>query len=71
MRAKVVEYGEQLAIGDDVIVAALYPYVFQVPGIVDIVSIKVGLTDPPTLSANLVIGTRTLADFDTANVDIA
>jgi uncharacterized phage protein gp47/JayE len=70
IRAKVVEYGDALNIGDDVVTSALYPKIFEVSGVLDVTEVLVGTVDPPVASTNVTITSRQLASFDTANVDV-
>lgn len=70
IKEKVAAYGDSLTIGDDVVVSQVYAHIFEVSGVVDVTSIKVGFSDPPTLSANLSIGSREIAVFDTSDVDV-
>ncbi len=63
-------HGDALGAGGDVITSAFYPTLFEISGVLDVVSILVGFSDPPTLSANLTIAAREIASFDTANIDV-
>jgi len=70
IKAQVVAYGATLSVGDDVIQSRLYDYVYNVAGIIDVTNIEIGFSDPPTASANLVIGSREISTWDTGDVDV-
>jgi uncharacterized phage protein gp47/JayE len=61
---------DRYTIGTDVIQSALYAPVFGVSGVEDVTSILIGLSNPPTLSANLVIGSRELAVLDSSRITV-
>jgi uncharacterized phage protein gp47/JayE len=54
--------------GDDVVTSKLYTPIELVSGIYDVTSIRVGLAASPGSSANIAIGPRALAVFDTARI---
>lgn len=58
-------------IGDDVIQSQLYGPIFdQVPGVVDITKIWIGLVNPPTGPANIVTAARELPKFDVSRITV-
>lgn len=59
-----------LAGGDDVVTTQLYAQVFSVSGVLDVTTLEIGLSDPPTASTNIAIGSREIADIQTANIDV-
>ena len=68
VEAAILEYGNNLEIGDDVIVyTPLVSAIGTVDGITDLV-IRVGTTDTPTTDDNIIIGEREKADFDSARI---
>jgi len=58
-------------VGDDVIPARFYAWIFSVAGVVDVTEIRLGLTASPTGTANLVIAFNEIADFDTSRIEVA
>jgi uncharacterized phage protein gp47/JayE len=70
VKAKMIEYGESLSLGDDVIVyPTLISFLGEITGITD-VTIKIGTAPAPTLDNNIVIDTYELADFDTSRITV-
>lgn len=69
--AAVLAYGEALAQGDDVLVfPKLLPAVVDnVVGITDI-QVLVGLVNPPTTSANIVVAVQARAKFDSSRIQV-
>lgn len=66
-----VAYAGRYGLGDDVVVSKLYaPITDNVDGIVDVTAILVGFSNPPVASANLAIGTREQARFDTSRISV-
>lgn len=59
-----------LSIGDDVITTQLFDAVFSIAGVVDVTKLWIGFANPPTGDANLTIGNRELADFDTSRITV-
>jgi uncharacterized phage protein gp47/JayE len=58
-------------VGDDVVTAKLYAAIYtQVSGIVDVTKLWIGLVNPPTGAANVVIGSRELAKFSLARTSV-
>jgi uncharacterized phage protein gp47/JayE len=69
--AGVLSLGKGYRVGDDVITAKLYAAIYsQVSGIVDVTKLWVGLVNPPTGAANIVIGSRELAKFATLRISV-
>lgn len=67
----VSDYGDaNQNVGDDVIVSALSQAVFDVPGVLDVVALRVGTAPSPTQTTNLAISNRELADLDTSRVTV-
>lgn len=73
VKAKILDYGNSLGLGKDVIVFGSYPDLSgsfrDVPGIIDY-EIKVGKVNPPTLDNNVDILAREKADFDTSRITV-
>lgn len=58
----------ELGVGDDVILAALYPSIFAIAGVEDVTEIRIGTSPSPSSTVNFVIDVRELADFDTSRI---
>lgn len=70
VEAGVLAYGDQLQIGEDVIVFPVLIGSFDdVPGIED-VAIRIGTAASPTLDDNIVIAETELADFDSTRITV-
>jgi len=67
-RIKAALVAKKRALGEDVIYPSLFAPVFSVPGVVDVPSLKIGLTSSPTGTANIAVGERELARFDTSRI---
>lgn len=59
-----------LSIGADVITSKLYAPAFSVAGVTDVTSIKLGFTASPFSSANLNVGSRSIAVADTSRITV-
>lgn len=59
-----------LGIGDDVVQSQLFEPVFGIAGVVDVTKIWIKIGGVPTGEANIVIGNRELADFDTGDITV-
>ncbi len=70
VKAAIAAWGGDLAIGDDVITAAMYAAVFQVSGVVDITKFWISTSDPPVGGDNITITTRQRAVFDTSRIAV-
>jgi hypothetical protein len=57
--------------GQDVIRARLIAFAINEPGVLDVPSVKLGFSASPTGSADLTIGTRQLARFDSSRITVA
>lgn len=78
VKKSIVAKGDELGIGDDVIVLPIRaapvagsgcPY--AVPGVIDVSSIKIDTESPPVNEDNIVVSNRQLAVFDTSRVTVA
>lgn len=58
-------------VGDDVIASKLVDVVFGIAGVVDVTEIRLGFAPAPAGTVNLTIGSRELADLDTARILVA
>ncbi len=71
IKAALVAFQEaDLGIGDDVVQWQLNQPISAISGVVDVTKIWISFVDPPTGGANLVIGNRENADFDTARTTV-
>lgn len=68
VKAALAAAGGELTIGDDVIALALRAACFSVSGVVDVPTFFLDFTATPVLAANLVIGARERAVFDTSRM---
>jgi uncharacterized phage protein gp47/JayE len=70
VKAALVAQGAGYTIGEDVVAEANKAAAFGVNGVYDITNYKIGIVDPPTLGANIPIGIREIAEFDTARITV-
>lgn len=56
--------------GEDVIQTTFFTPCYSVPGVIDVTVLHLGTAPAPVLSANLVVGVRQMARFDTSRVTI-
>ncbi len=66
--AAIVAKGSELGVGDDVVALQIRAAALSVTGVLDVPTFAIGYSPGPTLNANLVVGTRERAIFDTANI---
>jgi len=64
------EVGDLLLVGETVRVATLISTIVRLPGVIDVLSIRVGESAVPIGTVNLAVGRRGLADIDTARVTV-
>lgn len=64
----ITDAGDLNGIGDDVVALRIEAAALAVPGVKDVTNFKIDTANPPVLSANIVIGSRQLALFDTSRV---
>lgn len=71
LKESIVDWAaENLGPGDDVIEARLHIPIFEVQGVVDVVSLTLGFSSSPTGTDNLQIAIREVADFDTSRITV-
>jgi len=68
VEAAILEYGNTMTLGSDVIRARLICAVIDVPGVTDVVDIRLGRTSASKRSENLEMGPRELAVFDSSRI---
>ena len=68
-KAAIVEWSEALLLGEDVIRARLYPVLLALPGVLDVIEIRLGRT-VATTQQNLTMGPREAALFDTSRITV-
>ena len=56
--------------GDDVIESALYPAIFSVAGVTNVLEVRLGFSSSPVSTSDLQIDSRQLADFDTSRIKV-
>lgn len=69
VQAAIVTWSEALQLGEDVIRARLYPLLLALPGVLDVVEVRLGRT-ASTLPQNLTLGPREAALFDTGRIEV-
>ena len=69
VKAALVAWSEALLLGEDVIRARLYPVLLALPGVLDVIEVRLGRT-ALTIASNLSIGPREAALFDTARITV-
>jgi uncharacterized phage protein gp47/JayE len=70
IKAAITAHGDGLLMGDDVIKQAVQARPFDVSGVVDVPTLYLDIYASPTATANLSIGVRSIARFDTARVTV-
>jgi hypothetical protein len=70
VRDAVVAKGDALKMGQDVFSFPLGAAALGVPGVTNVDSVLIGLTNPPVSSAAITIGPREQADFDTGRTTV-
>jgi len=69
VRAALLSVADTLNIGDDVVMLAFSCAPLRlVPGVIDVPSLKIDTVDPPVNTANIAIGNREFARFDSARI---
>lgn len=69
VKSAIEGYEDILDPGDDVIYAKIYDLIFNVTGVVDVTDLQIDDDGAPASgTSNIVISTRELANFDTANI---
>lgn len=63
-------YGQAMAVGEDLVWSALFPVVFGISGVVDVTLLETGTAPAPSGTSNIVIGSRQIANIDTANITV-
>ncbi len=70
IKAAITAYGIPLLMDDDVIKQAVQARPFEVDGVVDVPTLKIDIYASPTATANISIGPREIAKFDTSRVTV-
>lgn len=70
IKASLTAYGTGRVCGDDVIKQALQALPFDVSGVVDVPTMKLDIYAAPTATANIAIGIREVATFDTSRITV-
>jgi hypothetical protein len=70
VKAALVAFGDTLEIGEDVIALQFRSVPLDVAGVVDVTVFKIDTVDPPVGTTNITINARSLATFDSADIDI-
>lgn len=67
----VLAFGDTLRLGDDVVRARLLCALVDVPGVLDVPALTLGVTATELYPQNVVINARALAAFDTSRITVA
>jgi uncharacterized phage protein gp47/JayE len=70
IKAAMVEYGDSLNIGDDVIALRFESIPLDIAGVIDVTVFELDTVTPPTGTTNISIGDRELAVFDTSRIRV-
>ena len=70
IKTAVAAHAQAMSVGDDLIWSSLFSTIFAISGVVDVTTLEIDTSDPPTGTSNIVIGPRELATIDTADVDV-
>lgn len=70
VKEAIVNMGDALGIGDDVIALRVPAAALEVSGVNDVTIYKVDDVDPPVAATNVVLSNRQVADFDTSRVTV-
>lgn len=70
VKSAVVARGNSLLLGDDVVALVIKAAALTVPGVRDVIVLRLGFAATPTNTANLAISGRQIARFDTSRVAV-
>jgi uncharacterized phage protein gp47/JayE len=72
IKAAIVEWGDTLGVGADVIQSLMYAVVTGISGVTDVTKIWISIdpVHPPVAGNNLTIGSREISTWDTTDVDV-
>jgi uncharacterized phage protein gp47/JayE len=70
IKTAIVTWAQALAVGEDVVWSALFPVVFDISGVVDVTTLEIDTSDPPSGTSNISIGSRELASIESTNIDV-
>lgn len=68
IKTAATDRGNELALGDDVVALVIASAALSVQGVKDVTSLRLGLAASPVGTANLTIGSRSIAKFDTSRI---
>ena len=66
----IVELGDALGLGRDVVASQLESFVWQIPGVLDVGPILIRTSSPPIASTTIVLSARQRASFDTSRTTV-
>lgn len=69
IKLSIIEYGDALLMGDDVYKAAAEASAF-IPGVINVPGFKLDIYSSPTATADISIGVRQIARFDTSRISV-
>ncbi len=70
IKAAIVAYGDTFATGKNAVASSLAAQCFDVAGVLDVSSLLLGLSNPPTVSTTIAVSVRQLAKFDTSRITV-
>lgn len=70
IKEAIVTWGDLQATGKDAVSSSLIARAFEVDGVLDVTSVKIGLSPGPTLSTTIPISLRQLATYDTSRITV-
>lgn len=70
VKAAIATYGATQACGKDAVASALSAQAFKIPGVLNVMSVFIGIAPGPSSSATIPISLRELAVFDTAKITV-
>jgi hypothetical protein len=72
VKAAIVAWGDSLELGRDVVASAIAATIFRdVPGVLDVPSVLIGLSNPPISSLTIPLTIRQRADYDTGRIVVS
>lgn len=72
IKAAIVAWGDALQLGRDVVASAIAAQIFAaVPGVLDVPSVLIGTSNPPTSPATITLTIRQRADYDTGRIAVS
>ena len=70
VKTAIVDHGNALGVGDDVVLSQLYDNIFSISGVVDVTLIEIGTAPAPSGTSNISIDDREVSDWDTSYITV-